>query len=1140
MYTSTTSKANKGHNPLNSLKSSLRVSKVMRSRSPSITSTVKEMAKKQVSFSIGSEDITGEEDSLPPAVVDVPKKMSAVEDTTAQLTQDSNNSPPTNPTFSQMSALSSNSPTQHPVHTNTTPTVAGSTTTADALQPIPTHETILPGFTSAYASMNNPMHDVEVVAGPPEQNITTLGHSETPWISRKKKPSKLSLTQKRKAAKQSSAKKKIIQPGMTVTTLMGDLVGAKQDKGRRQRERRIAKVLRSTGRNEWLVMDLNGHVEKRTSNTIKVERNLDYDSLLTKGTKLQSDLYAVFGAEKMSDGVDGSVTADTSNKGKNDDTAMSRTTADGDNSTIDDGATCTSTPSLPTLKTVLNVNDDSDDESDDSSFCYDFDGGLNDELNDGVDGGEVTDPEMEYLRAMMLDKKEVHKNREDVELSIGPDEDNIDKHDRELSAAHKVKMEDSRKKLDELIGTEITVDGHTDKKKRITWKVVKEHIAPRPSAHRHKHTLGIRNNKTLTTIIQSSLPLADMHFFLMFDDGNWWTPLGRMNAKISRFNEMQRMTNPNFRTIKLFTPFEFITCHALHICASLYIQRGVNLWSGPTDTLNGSTNSMEWKSVLPGANFKQHDIQFFRFKQFKRFVPSIWESEVMKAKNDPWWKFAWAVELFNSNRTNNILSSSDRILDESMSVFRPRTTKTGGLPNISYILRKPEPLGTEFKCVVCPITKVMIHLEIQRGKVGMSSQPHNKTLGATAGCAVRIAQRTSQTSLDGIVETVKGDAWFGSVRSVCNVSLCEKNGVGKEAFFQLKNNSRGFPKKQLKDILKNEPGGASVVLTAKDPDTGTDLLAIGYKYNTKTTLFFVGTQGAGSTYDGCPYQMKFPDKHGNICVREVPRPAVISEYFEQSNCVDIHNQLRQYALRLEKHWVTTDPYFRLHTTLTCINVVDTFRLCQFHSIFQNNHANGMTLRENLHVLDGEGESHAIGHCTENMNVMTRFVGTLCNQILLYAKRIHEPSPMHYTDSLVNRFGNSFESEPPTDIEDRYIHNLSDDDTTALVSAADDTHAMVHVLDEVYDKNGKVHQAVRHELVQLSGGRRYTQAYRCKRFDCTNKSRVKCLQCGLSYCYPIRDMSKVSKLNNCFTNHVHNIPKVCMQANSFYADLGGRK
>ena len=111
----------------------------------------------------------------------------------------------------------------------------------------------------------------------------------------------------------------------------------------------------------------------------------------------------------------------------------------------------------------------------------------------------------------------------------------------------------------------------------------------------------------------------------------------------------------------------------------------------------------------------------------------------MRDRDDPWWRFAEAVEEFNSIRNESILTSSDRVLDESMSSYRPRTTKLGGLPNISYIRCKPEPLGTESKSTACPKTKIMTYLEIQRGKNGMADAPHNKALGATAGCTVCLA-----------------------------------------------------------------------------------------------------------------------------------------------------------------------------------------------------------------------------------------------------------------------------------------------------------------------------------------------------------------------------------------------------------------
>ena len=75
-----------------------------------------------------------------------------------------------------------------------------------------------------------------------------------------------------------------------------------------------------------------------------------------------------------------------------------------------------------------------------------------------------------------------------------------------------------------------------------------------------------------------------------------------------------------------------------------------------------------------------------------------------------------------------------------MSAWRPRKTKLGGLPNITHIARKPEPLGTEKKCTACSSCKVMLHMEIQRGKDEMKKEKYNRELGATAACTVRLSE----------------------------------------------------------------------------------------------------------------------------------------------------------------------------------------------------------------------------------------------------------------------------------------------------------------------------------------------------------------------------------------------------------------
>jgi hypothetical protein len=52
------------------------------------------------------------------------------------------------------------------------------------------------------------------------------------------------------------------------------------------------------------------------------------------------------------------------------------------------------------------------------------------------------------------------------------------------------------------------------------------------------------------------------------------------------------------------------------------------------------------------------------------------------------------IAKFIGNRKRVVAASVFKLLDETMSTWHPRKTKTGGLPNISFVLRKPEPLGT--------------------------------------------------------------------------------------------------------------------------------------------------------------------------------------------------------------------------------------------------------------------------------------------------------------------------------------------------------------------------------------------------------------------------------------------------------------
>ena len=101
--------------------------------------------------------------------------------------------------------------------------------------------------------------------------------------------------------------------------------------------------------------------------------------------------------------------------------------------------------------------------------------------------------------------------------------------------------------------------------------------------------------------------------------------------------------------------------------------------------------------MIPHPEFDEV-MKLYRWKEFRHFLPFVYQYLNLKQKDDPWWKFDGAVEAFNNNRYDKVQISIWLCIDETMCAWRPRTSPTGGLPNISFILRKPEPLG---KCLCC-------------------------------------------------------------------------------------------------------------------------------------------------------------------------------------------------------------------------------------------------------------------------------------------------------------------------------------------------------------------------------------------------------------------------------------------------------
>jgi len=378
-------------------------------------------------------------------------------------------------------------------------------------------------------------------------------------------------------------------------------------------------------------------------------------------------------------------------------------------------------------------------------------------------------------------------------------------------------------------------------------------------------------------------------------------------------------------------------------------------------------------------------------------------------------------------------------------------------------------------------------MEIQRGKEGMKKMQFNSAVGATAGCTLRALLGTIPHQEMDKTFGIRGDAWFGSVRAANEVGI-----RGHEGVFQVKTYHASYPKEFIEDALKDAPGGVFIALEGTTKDE-VPLVALGYRYSRKTILFFVLTKNAGSTMLGEPYHMKYTDSFGNVCTRYVDRPQVISHFFASSNKIDVHNQLRQDCLRLEKKWITQDPFFRLGTTFIGINVTDTFLLANYHKVI--NHSSNA----------GEEKEQKIS--------IQRFAGILAQQLIDMAKKISGPSLRFLP-----------EDSECSGVELRISDAKSDfSSPTFAPSLSTSVPEEKKTIRSLPDANGMWHHLIRYEVTKDPSGRKRTKMRKCKLCIANNKRRdvgQYCFTCGESFslCSKCED-------RDCFREHVSSIKRI---------------
>ena len=230
----------------------------------------------------------------------------------------------------------------------------------------------------------------------------------------------------------------------------------------------------------------------------------------------------------------------------------------------------------------------------------------------------------------------------------------------------------AKDKIAAMVGKEVTVTSRS--MGSISWKVVAS-VDPVDLIPEKDSSVNYGLQSFDVGHYKKSEVFSSIFLKLIFKD--WKSTVVKMNKAVLASKAKTRQ----------FSNSEFLSGLAILIGAAEFAQRGCDLFS-----VKDSGHEEEvWASLCAEPHFEKI-MSFYRWKEFRRFFPAIFVDETRK-ENDPWYEFSAAIDEFNEIRQSELTCSQWVSLDETMSAWRPRKTALGGLPNISFIARKPEPLG---------------------------------------------------------------------------------------------------------------------------------------------------------------------------------------------------------------------------------------------------------------------------------------------------------------------------------------------------------------------------------------------------------------------------------------------------------------
>ena len=261
---------------------------------------------------------------------------------------------------------------------------------------------------------------------------------------------------------------------------------------------------------------------------------------------------------------------------------------------------------------------------------------------------------------------------------------------------------------------------------------------------------------------------------------------------------------------------------------------------------------------------------------------------------DRWREVRTLIDEFNANRAETVCPGWILVIDESTSKWRGLGDwYDAGLPHITKIPRKPEPVGAEIKDLCDGVSGIMLWLELMEGKEVMAHKPF-----CGAGIKDGAAQCLRATvPWHGSGRVLLGDSAFASVDTAVRMKK-----VGLYFTGLVKQSSALYPKRHLQSMPMAARGDTATFTASKDR-----VSMIAHAWNDpgkpgKPRKCLITTCGTSLAVEPAsrPRKRKLEDGTWETWFREIPRTNIVKTYFQYAGAIDRHNRTRMDGIRMER------------------------------------------------------------------------------------------------------------------------------------------------------------------------------------------------------------------------------------------------